>query len=912
MRLLSSLLLAAGLMAGPLTVPAPAAAVAAEAVADPLKLIPSPSSWTAGSGSYSYTASTRVVAETGSPAVQQVARTLVEDLTAAGRPPAGRAPVTQPSGNAGDVSLAIDPGQSALGAEGYTISITDRVRIVGFSELGVFNGTRTLLQMLHQGATLPGGTVQDTPKYGERGVTLCSCRVKHSMAALERLIRDMAYVKLNHLTWVVYVRDETMPTTDWAWYTPEEIRQVVALADKYHVAVSPEINLLGFRAPAGFTEDQIALKDRNGKVDYERVDVSKPAVLDAYKKMIDAYAPLFGPDWHIGSDEYMLARNPDNYPQLKQAAEAKFGPGATYDDLVTDLINQMDEYAAEHGKRLRMWNDGLHATAKVKLNSRVVVEHWTTLAGTLSPQQLMDRGHQVMNSTSALYLVRGGSWMNPRWLYDNRWMPTTFAGDLKVGDQPGLSGAKVSLWPDYSAAQTEREVEDEAFGPTRYIAQLTWQATYPEPTFDAFQARVAALGRAPGWEQGRGTPYPDGTYTLGSGSTYLTYTGVGKKPSVWKLTATADNYYTISDWTGGQCLAVPYPGDVTDPRMHQQPGTKVELRPCAAGSKLQRWEFRDKQLVNAITQLIVVPSGEQAVQQTPPQRATWAVSAVGAPANLALGRPVTGDSHPGYVLANAVDGDPDTYWESSGLPGELTVDLDRPRRVAGLILRVPPSKEWAARTQNITVLTSINGKTYSTAVATQGYTFDPASGGMVRIGLSSPVLTRKVRLSFTGNTARPAGQLSEVEVYSEGFPPDAPTNLALGKAAIGQANGPYVPAKAVDGEANSYWESPAHAWPQPITVDLGGTLGVKRLVLRLPPSPAWGARTQTLSVQTSVDGTTYDTVVDSADYTFDPASGNEVTITLPTLATVRHLRLEFTGNTGWAAAQLSELEAYSS
>ncbi len=52
--------------------------------------------------------------------------------------------------------------------------------------------------------------------------------------------------------------------------------------------------------------------------------------------------------------------------------------------------------------------------------------------------------------------------------------------------------------------------------------------------------------------------------------------------------------------------------------------------------------------------------------------------------------------------------------------------------------------------------------------------------------------------------------------------------------------------------------------------------------------------------------------MDSRDYTFDPASGNQVTITLPTMAAARHLRLVFTGNTRWAAALLSELEAYSS
>ncbi len=81
------------------------------------------------------------------------------------------------------------------------------------------------------------------------------------------------------------------------------------------------------------------------------------------------------------------------------------------------------------------------------------------------------------------------------------------------------------------------------------------------------------------------------------------------------------------------------------------------------------------------------------------------------------------------------------------------------------------------------------------------------------------------------------------------------------------------------------------------------------MTLDLPPSSAWGARTQTLSVEGSTDGSTWTTIKASADYTFDPAGGNTVTIPLTTTS-VRYVRLDITANTGWPAAQLSEFQIY--
>ncbi|MFI1363888.1 galactose-binding domain-containing protein [Streptomyces griseochromogenes] len=141
--------------------------------------------------------------------------------------------------------------------------------------------------------------------------------------------------------------------------------------------------------------------------------------------------------------------------------------------------------------------------------------------------------------------------------------------------------------------------------------------------------------------------------------------------------------------------------------------------------------------------------------------------------------------------------------------------------------------------------------------------------------------------------------------------PDPNRNLAKGRPATATGSQDvYTPGKAVDGDAGSYWESANNAFPQSWTTDLGSSYAVRRLVLKLPPSPAWGARTQTITVLGSTDGSNYSTVVGSQGYRFDPATGNTATVALPDGTGLRHLRLTVSANSGWPAGQFSEVEAY--
>jgi F5/8 type C domain/Pectate lyase superfamily protein/Protein of unknown function (DUF1573) len=138
----------------------------------------------------------------------------------------------------------------------------------------------------------------------------------------------------------------------------------------------------------------------------------------------------------------------------------------------------------------------------------------------------------------------------------------------------------------------------------------------------------------------------------------------------------------------------------------------------------------------------------------------------------------------------------------------------------------------------------------------------------------------------------------------------ASDNLALNKtAAVSGTQDGYPASNATDGNTGSYWESTNNAFPQSITVDLGSVALASKLVLTLPPDAAWTTRIETFSVLASSDGTAFSPVLGATGYTFDPATKNTVTIKLPPTQ-ARFLKLIVTANTGWPAAQFSEIEVF--
>ncbi|MEU9430999.1 CARDB domain-containing protein [Streptomyces sp. NPDC048252] len=144
---------------------------------------------------------------------------------------------------------------------------------------------------------------------------------------------------------------------------------------------------------------------------------------------------------------------------------------------------------------------------------------------------------------------------------------------------------------------------------------------------------------------------------------------------------------------------------------------------------------------------------------------------------------------------------------------------------------------------------------------------------------------------------------------AQAAPAAADVNLALGRpATAGGAHAEYPARNLTDGVQASYWEGPAGSFPQWAQVDLGAAREVDRVVLKLPTG--WGSRNETLSLQGSSDGSGFSTLAASAVRVFAPDRANTVSVALASPADVRYVRVDVSGNTGWNAAQLSELEVY--
>jgi chitodextrinase len=223
-------------------------------------------------------------------------------------------------------------------------------------------------------------------------------------------------------------------------------------------------------------------------------------------------------------------------------------------------------------------------------------------------------------------------------------------------------------------------------------------------------------------------------------------------------------------------------------------------------------------------------------------------------------------------------------------PGNLTVTGHTSSSV---------SLSWTAATDNVGVT--------GYQILQSGTVVGSTSGTTFTVGGLAPA----TGFSFTVTARDAAGNVSPssntVTVTTD---PAPATNLARGRPTAESSHTQiYGSGNAVDGDASTYWESANGAFPQWWQVDLGGPVAVARLVLKLPPSAAWATRTQTLSVLGGADGSSFATIVPSAAYRFDPASGNSVTIRF-TSTSVRYMRLNLTANTGWPAGQLSEVEAY--
>ncbi|ORT59518.1 beta-N-acetylglucosaminidase [Streptomyces sp. CB03238] len=452
--------------------------------------------WRPGGGS-------AVVVAKGSGVLADEARLLAGELKTAYR---GEA-----AARTGDIELALNTGQAG-GPESYTLTTRGgRVRISAPDQAGVFYGTRTVKQALRSGGAVPEGVIRDRPAKPQRGLNLDIARKHFSAAWIEDRLRDMADLKLNQLglhfsdDQAFRIESSSHPeVVSRPHLTKAEVRRIVALANRLHISVVPEIDSPGHLGAVLRAHPQLQLRNVQGTPRQGAIDISKPESARIVDDLLREYADLFpGPWFHIGADEYqaLTVRDPAaSYPQLARAARQKYGQGAGVEDLATGWLNDRAAVVSGEKKKAKAWNDGFFAGGAVNPHKDIEVEYWTGKEiGAREPVEYLREGRQVVNlNDEYLYYVLGEpnqfTYPTGRRIYQE-WTPLVLRGSSAVPERYAdqILGGRFAVWCDLANSQTADQVANGIRMPLRAVAQKLWDPARPQLTWEDFRALADRL-----------------------------------------------------------------------------------------------------------------------------------------------------------------------------------------------------------------------------------------------------------------------------------------------------------------------------------------------------------------------------------------------------------------------------------
>lgn len=464
--------------------------------------IPSVRSHQAARGpGWSRTADSGVVVAKGSEELSDEGRLLAQELKLAYRGTVAAGP--------GDVELAL-AGNGA--AESYTLTTGGgKVRITGPDEAGVFYGTRTLKQSVRSGGSMPEGVVRDRPDRPQRGLNLDIARKHFSAGWIEDRLREMADLKLNQLglhfsdDQAFRIESDSHPeVVSEQHLTKDEVRRILALAERLHITVVGEIDSPGHLGAVMRAHPQLQLRNTQGVPRQGAIDISKPESARIVDDLLREYTALFPGAWfHVGADEYqaLTVSNPQaSYPQLAQAARQKYGEGATIEDLAEGWLNDRAAVVREAKKTPKAWNDGFFGGGAVTADKGIEVEYWTGKEiGARPPVEYLAEGRRVVNlNDEFLYYVLGEpnqfTYPTGRRIYE-QWTPMVLRGTEPVPEKYSdqILGGRFAVWCDLANSQTQDQVAAGIRRPLQATAQKLWDPRQPSRSWQSFESLAQKL-----------------------------------------------------------------------------------------------------------------------------------------------------------------------------------------------------------------------------------------------------------------------------------------------------------------------------------------------------------------------------------------------------------------------------------
>lgn len=463
------------------------------------QVLPKLREWKGTTGTLTVTQSTRIVV-THSEFIEtaELAAKYIEDIC-------GFMPeiVFANEGENGDIVVSFTDSDE-LGAEGYTVEISDKITIGAYGNVGALYGMTTIAQMLdlYEGFALPCGYIRDYPQFAVRSVMLDVARHYVPFDYLVEMTKYMAYFKMNVIH--VHINDnggqqnhafrleskkfpEINSNLDGKYYTQEEYRNYQKEMLNYGIKVVTEIDSPGHAGFVNLYDKTLTAPSSTGVlnlstdvhstvngVEYTYYDKAVEFMKELFDEFLGGENPVIIPEietFHIGMDEYTL-----NHEQFKV------------------YMKEMTDYVKSYGKISQVWSS-LKAEDLVNppIDNDVVVNYW----GFADFEAHIEKGFPcVANRPMTLYVVPGGTnsfvdQLNIENLYTT-YDVADISTNLTLADSsPLLRGAEAAFWNDKNTAASMQDIFERLHDQMLLISEKSWYGRNAEgATAENFMSRV--------------------------------------------------------------------------------------------------------------------------------------------------------------------------------------------------------------------------------------------------------------------------------------------------------------------------------------------------------------------------------------------------------------------------------------
>ncbi|MDE2499931.1 MAG: family 20 glycosylhydrolase [Alphaproteobacteria bacterium] len=426
----------------------------------------------------------------------------------------------------------------ATGDEGYRLDVTrDGIVVSAGTRAGLFYGCVTLWELLTQtegralSVDVADMQITDEPRFTWRGLMLDSVRHFQSPAFVKSFIDAMALHKLNvlqwHLTddqgWRIEIKKYPRLTSVGAWrvpagagaaadidqatgkprlyggfYTQDEIREIVAYAQRRNITIVPEIEMPGHALAAIVAYPQLgSVKNPPKQVSSDwgvfpylyNVDDS---TFDFLENVLTEVMALFPSHYiHVGGDEAVKDQwkaSPKIQAQM-HALDIK-----NEDALQGYFTARIGKFLAAHGRRLIGWDEILEGGVPPD----ATITSWRGIDGAITAAKT---GHDaVLSPAPTLYFdnrqAEGpdeppgrGAIVSLKDVYDFNPVPAS----LTPEQQAHIIGLQGNIWTEHIRQQDL--VDYAAFPRAAALAELAWSPAGTH-NWQSFLARLPAqLGR---------------------------------------------------------------------------------------------------------------------------------------------------------------------------------------------------------------------------------------------------------------------------------------------------------------------------------------------------------------------------------------------------------------------------------